>query len=91
MKIKLTRLLTVGMVLLTVFSIPAGVAAQSVASRVSANITLDSYIYTDLAKLDGLGYLKEMPNGAKPYTRMQVARWLTAIREQVLLDQRVPT
>jgi hypothetical protein len=91
MKIKLTRLLTVGMVLLTVFSIPAGVAAQSVASRVSANIPLDSYIYTDLAKLDGLGYLKEMPNGAKPYTRMQVARWLTAIREQVLLDQRVPT
>jgi len=42
----------------------------------SANIPLDSYVYDDLEKLDGLGYLQDMRTGAKPYTRMQVAKWV---------------
>jgi hypothetical protein len=46
----------------------------------SSNILLDSYIYSYLDKLDGLGYLDTMQTGAKPYTRMQVARWLKTMQ-----------
>lgn len=44
--------------------------------QLSANIPLNSYVYDYLEKLDGLGYLQDMRTGAKPYTRMQVAKWV---------------
>lgn len=47
--------------------------------QLSANIPLNSYIYDYLDKLDGLGYIEDMRIGAKPYTRMQAARWLQQI------------
>lgn len=51
---------------------------------VSANIPLDSYIYDDLRKLDGMGYVQDMRIGMKPYTRMQAAKWLLQAQESGL-------
>lgn len=62
----------------------------SYATQLSANISLDSYIYDYIAKLDGLGYLKDMPTGTKPYTRMQVARWVEQIDSALATDQSAP-
>lgn len=45
-------------------------------SRLSANIPLGSNVYTQLEKLDGLGYINDMRIGAKPYTRIQAASWI---------------
>lgn len=45
-------------------------------AAVSANIPLDSFIYDDLEKLDGMGYIQDMRIGMKPYTRLQAARWV---------------
>lgn len=54
---------------------PVQAAPQAGGSAVSANIPLDSYIYDDLSKLDGMGYIIEMRIGRKPYTRLQAAKW----------------
>jgi hypothetical protein len=87
MKNKFIPVIGVGVLLLIMFILPV-MAAESDVGKLSSNIPLNSYIYTDLAKLEGLGYLKDMPNGTKPYTRMRVAQWLRAIREQVMVDDR---
>ena len=52
----------------------AGLAQAS--PRLSGNVPLDSYVYSHIEKLDGMGLLRSMPPGAKPYTRLQVAGWL---------------
>jgi hypothetical protein len=87
---KLIPSLIVGLTLalLPVFAAPAAGFAED--RIISANIPLDSYIYTYLAKLDGLGYLPAMPNNTKPYTRIQVARWVAAIRGQAADDAGLP-
>lgn len=46
---------------------------------VSPNVSLNSYVYDYLEKLDGLGYLDAMPTGSKPYTRLQVATYIRQI------------
>ncbi len=77
MKIKSNQLVTVFYsILLVVMSSTIAMAAE----RISSNIPLDSYIYIYLDKLDGLGYLEAMQTGAKPYTRMQAARWLKTMQ-----------
>lgn len=53
--------------------------------QLSANIPLNSHVYDDLEKLDGLGYLRSMRIGAKPYTRMQAAKF---IKEAIDLTNR---
>jgi hypothetical protein len=52
-------------------------------SRLSANIPLNSNVYDQLEKLDGLGYIQSMRTGAKPYTRMQAAGWIKEASSQV--------
>ena len=52
-------------------------------SRLSANIPLNSHVYAQLEKLDGLGYIQSMRIGAKPYTRMQAAGWIKEASSQV--------
>lgn len=42
---------------------------------VSTDMPLDDVSYEYLQKLDGLGYIKSMLYGAKPYSRMDMARW----------------
>lgn len=75
---------------------PAALAAVSDSSakpllpysaQLSANVPLDSYVYDYIAKLDGLGYLKDMQTGTKPYTRMQIARWIVQIDSALTADQ----
>lgn len=60
-------------------SITVGVQA-SPADSLSANVPLASPMYGYIEKFDGLGYLQSMPTGTKPYTRMQMAKWLTEIQ-----------
>ena len=57
----------------------AGVQA-SPADWVSPNVPLSSPLYGYIEKFDGLGYLTSMTTGTKPYTRMQMAKWLTEIQ-----------
>ena len=61
----------------------AGVLPAWGVSQLSTNIPLGSSIYSDLDKLDGLGYLDAMQTGTRPYTRMQVAGWLEGIRDKM--------
>ena len=68
------------------FAVPA--VAKDI--YLSSNIPLDSYIYTYLDKLDGLGYLNDMQTGTKPYTRMQAAKWLQSIMGILSTDGDVP-
>lgn len=49
---------------------------------VSPNVPLSSPLYGYIEKFDGMGYLRSMPNGTKPYTRMQMAQWLTEIQAE---------
>ncbi|SDD79723.1 capsule assembly Wzi family protein [Sporomusa acidovorans] len=49
---------------------------------VSPNVPLTSPLYGYIEKFDGMGYLTSMPNGTKPYTRMQMAQWLIEIQAE---------
>ncbi|WP_324324412.1 capsule assembly Wzi family protein [Sporomusa sphaeroides] len=63
----------------------AGVQAAP-SDWVSPNVPLSSPLYGYVEKFDGLGYLTSLPDGTKPYTRMQMAKWLTEI--QTAAEQR---
>lgn len=70
------KLLLAGLMTATLSS---GVQA-SPSDFVSPNIPLASPLYGYIEKFDGLGYLKSIPDGTKPYTRMQMAQWLSEIQ-----------
>lgn len=72
------RVLTASLIAAAVSS---GVQAAP-ADWVSPNVPLSSPLYGYIEKFDGLGYLKSMTTGTKPYTRMQMAKWLTEIRSE---------
>jgi hypothetical protein len=72
---------------LTLFiSHPAAAASHIL----STNIPLGSPIYTYLDKLDGLGFLHDIQTGTKPYTRMQVARWVKQIKGNTIYSPQLP-
>ena len=48
-------------------------AAALAAPAVTANVPVDSVYYSYIEKLSGMGYISSMPNGAKPYSRMEMA------------------
>ena len=50
-----------------------GPAFVMAADRTTANVSVDSVYYSYIDKLSGMGYLKTLPNGARPYSRMQMA------------------
>lgn len=52
---------------------PVDVAASHM---VTANVPVNSMYYTYVEKLSGMGYIKSLPNGAKPYSRMLMAKWV---------------
>lgn len=56
----------------------------------SADVPLGSYVYAYLEKLDGLGYLPDMRPGARPYTRMQVAKWVLKMQAEAKQYADVP-
>ena len=53
----------------------------SAADQTTANVPVDSVYYQYLDKLSVMGYVKSLPNGAKPYSRMQLARWVLEAKE----------
>ena len=48
---------------------------------VSTNMPIGSVYYDYLEKLDGMGYIKSMLYGTRPYSRMDMARWTLEARE----------
>lgn len=62
-------------------ALSSGVQA-SPSDWVSPNVPLSSPLYGYIEKFDGLGYLKSMTTGTKPYTRMQMAKWVTEIQAE---------
>ncbi|MHC1759608.1 MAG: capsule assembly Wzi family protein [Negativicutes bacterium] len=75
-------------ILLLVFIVPVGSVVA--APMLSGNVPLDSYVYDHLAKLDGLGLLRPMLTGSKPYNRLQVAGWVLEM-ETALGKQKSPS
>lgn len=51
------------------------------APPVTVNVPVDSAYYSYIDKLSAMGYLKTMPNGARPYSRLQLARWVREAQE----------
>lgn len=49
---------------------------------VSPNMPLSSPFYGYIDKLDGMGYVESMPTGTKPYTRMQMAKWVEEVERK---------
>ena len=43
---------------------------------VTADVPLDSNYYLYLDKLEGMGYVTDIPTGTKPYSRLDMAKWL---------------
>jgi len=97
------KLLNHSLILVTVLLVLAfcgpmtGVGAAGESSRegssqhyLAADVPLGSYVYDYLEKLDGLGYLKDMRTGAKPYSRLQAARWTREIALATLGKGDVP-
>ena len=48
----------------------------------STNVPVGSIYYDYLDKLDGMGYLKSMLYGTRPYARVDFARWIIEAREK---------
>ena len=65
-------------------------ATTFAAPAVSPNVQLSSYVYDYMEKLDGLGYLADMRIGAKPYDRLQMAKWLVKIEAALSRDGAAP-
>lgn len=59
-----------------------GTLPASALARVAANVPVDSHYYETIDKLSGMGYLSSLPNGARPYSRLQMARWALEARER---------
>lgn len=57
-------------------------AGMAAAPAVTANVPVDSVYYSYIEKLSGMGYLESLPNGAKPYSRMQMAKWAVEAQEK---------
>lgn len=43
---------------------------------------VDSRYYETIDKLSGMGYLSSLPNGARPYSRLQMAQWALEAKEK---------
>lgn len=45
------------------------------AEAVTADVPVGSVYYDYVDKLSGMGYIDSLPDGARPYSRMQMAKW----------------
>lgn len=73
-------------VLISLMGMPWVMAAD----QTTVNVPVDSVYYQYLDKLSGMGYVKSLPNGAKPYSRMQMARWVLEAKEMVKVRPMAP-
>lgn len=60
-------------------------ATASSPTHVTTNVPVDSYYYSYVDKLSGMGYISSLPTGAKPYSRMTMAKWAQEARTQAQL------
>lgn len=56
-------------------------AAYAAAPKVTANVPLRHEAYQYIEKLSGMGYLRTLPTGAKPYSRLDMAKWVMEARK----------
>ena len=71
--------------------VAAMAAATSVATAsplVTANVPLDSRYYRYIDKLEGMGYIKDMPTGTRPYSRLDMAKWIIEAQQNTCNDKR---
>jgi len=54
------------------------------APQVTGNVSLGSSYYEYIDKLEGMGYISSMPMGAKPYSRLSMAKWTIEARKAAL-------
>ncbi len=59
-----------------------GAGSAFAATAATANVSVDSPYYSYIEKLSAMGYLDTMPNGAKPYSRMQMAQWVVQAQDK---------
>lgn len=53
---------------------------------VTSNVPLDSNYYLYIEKLEAMGYIKDMPTGTKPYSRLDIAKWLADVNTNGMPD-----
>ena len=69
--------------LLATFVLTLGMTTGAwAAPATTANVSVDSPYYGYIEKLSAMGYLDTMPNGAKPYSRMQMAQWVVQAQDK---------
>jgi len=84
------RTLAKSLILSLLLTFGAGLSTSGQAADLAPNIPLDSPVYEYVDKLSGLGYLADLPPGAKPYTRAQAAKWLQEIEANIARDVSTP-
>lgn len=52
------------------------------AEAVTADVPVGSVYYDYVDKLGGMGYIDSLPDGARPYSRLQMAKWVLQAEEQ---------
>lgn len=64
--------------LLSAIAIAAALGCSCAAASplVTADVPLDSSYYGYLDKLEGMGYIHDMPANTKPYSRLDMAKWV---------------
>lgn len=53
-----------------------GCSCAAASPLVTADVPLDSSYYGYLDKLEGMGYIQDMPANTKPYSRLDMAKWV---------------
>ena len=53
---------------------------------VTSNVPLDSRFYGYVDKLEGMGYITDMPASTKPYSRLDMAKWLADVNPSGMPD-----
>ena len=54
---------------------------------VTSNVPLDSRFYDYVEKLEGMGYINDMPASTKPYSRLDMAKWLANVHPSVSAEK----
>lgn len=53
---------------------------------VTSNVPLDSRFYSYVEKLEGMGYIKDIPASTKPYSRLDMAKWIADVNPDGMPD-----
>ena len=53
-----------------------GCSCAAASLLVTTDVPLDNSYYGYLDKLEGMGYIQDMPANTKPYSRLDMAKWV---------------